>query len=287
MPPKRITALLANIFDLAPQKSLSPARSASTTLGLDPEFSRLLESGPLEDVLSSRPYHPAERLDPFEELLLSADQYVALFECNRGEQAGEGSVEQVKELERIFKELLEDAEKAQTTLQTSRQKTIQTLITHLKRTIAYRITYLTLAHQKDITRVRRACRARLDDVLVEVVHEAKKTRLGSRQRAKTSHRDLLKEYEEKIFEMKKESRKKADVISKLRTSIAKAQYTLKKNGILETDSYQIINDERIPASETIDYYQTSISQREEKIKHLIERLTGTSHPYSPSPSPND
>ena len=35
--------------------------------------------------------------------------------------------------------------------------------------------------------------------------------------------------------MKKESRKKADVISKLRTGIAKAQYTLKKNGVLESE----------------------------------------------------
>ncbi|KAJ3039654.1 hypothetical protein HDV00_011998 [Rhizophlyctis rosea] len=280
MPPKRIKALLANLFDLSTaQKSQTLSRQSSlgASLELSPELSRILNStvGLSNETLHSRPYKSARGIDedPFEELLLSADEYIALFKCSRGEQTGETGVKSVKGLEEMFRELLQDAKKAIADVDEARKETITKLINNLLAVNTGRIRYLTIAHEKDIQRVRRACRASLADAMIGIVHAAKKERVGSRQRAKTAHRDALREYEEKIFELKRESRKKADVISRLRTNIAKAQYTLKKAGVLEVDSYQIINDERIRADETIDYYQHSLIQREEKIASLVTRLT--------------
>ncbi|TPX60275.1 hypothetical protein SpCBS45565_g07553 [Spizellomyces sp. 'palustris'] len=87
------------------------------------------------------------------------------------------------------------------------------------------------------------------------------------------HELQLESIQDHIFDMKRQARRRADVISKLRSQVARAHITLKKHGIYENNVSQSITDDRIRTEDLLTSLQTSLHEKEQTIKALTEHLT--------------
>ncbi|KAJ3247497.1 hypothetical protein HK104_007798, partial [Borealophlyctis nickersoniae] len=254
-----------------------------------------------------------EEREPYGDLLNASVEYLALFKASRPGQTEVTVVEDMKVAEDLFAQLqqvffyfsslcgldilgdggvgillliiaivfppipfpqpTQEVQDARSHLRFSLQEDIAATVRTLCDHMSTRVTHLRAAHERDMARVRRSSRAALADAIARIAYAAKKDREADLARLDQLHQDMLKQQEVRVFELKKESRKTADNISKLRAQIAKAQILLKKHGVTETDAYQIVNDERVRTDDLIDHYQSMVSTREDKIKQLTDDLT--------------
>ncbi|KAJ3179889.1 hypothetical protein HDU87_002457 [Geranomyces variabilis] len=87
------------------------------------------------------------------------------------------------------------------------------------------------------------------------------------------HQTRISEMSTFVFSLKREARRRADRISKLRSKVARGQILLKKNGIIsEAEIDLCITDERLHGEENLERLRFQMSQREEKIVDLTEQV---------------
>lgn len=137
-------------------------------------------------------------------------------------------------------------------------ETIDSVVRRLGEHWASRVAFMEEAARRDVARIRRACRTQLGDVIAEVAAEAKVRWYGvliwcghqktnvtliSKQihhqaqttRLRTTQTAHVESQQSRLQSLKKECRLRADSIGKLRTQISRAQLTLKKSGVVDTD----------------------------------------------------
>ncbi|KAJ3150848.1 hypothetical protein HDU89_002845 [Geranomyces variabilis] len=211
--------------------------------------------------------------DAVESCLAAATEYLRLFGVSRAAQTDEKCVVQVKSAENDFADLLKSLQKSRENLDRSYASTTsgatRLLVSHLES----RIENLHLMHGRAIDRVRRACRGQYADAVARIMQDAQRYR-------DTTTAALIEEHQAKqaymnghIFAVKREARRRADLIKKLAGKVARAQVVLKRHGYhTETEMNQCISDERLRGEDTLAHLQSLLYEKEEKISDLADRV---------------
>ncbi|KND00017.1 uncharacterized protein SPPG_04363 [Spizellomyces punctatus DAOM BR117] len=270
-PTKKVIQLLANILDLSHPTLQQQSTSKSGIFDQKPQ-PKPKRPTDLPKIIVPR---KRETCSPgaLEGVLNSGVEYVRLFRVCRGEQVGEACVGGVKKAEEGVEQLVKEIDQTKQDIQKTFSESVSYCTKDLVTYLHTRLSHLQALHERDLARVRRACRGQLADMVARVVSDAKKHRETANIVLQNRHELQLESIQEHIFDMKRQARRRADVISKLRSQVARAHIALKKHGIYENEVSQNITDDRIRTEDLLTSLQTSLHEKEQTIKSLTERLT--------------
>ncbi|KAJ3160162.1 hypothetical protein HDU86_000998 [Geranomyces michiganensis] len=211
--------------------------------------------------------------DAVEACLAAATEYVRLFGVSRAAQTDEECVVKVKSAESDFADLLKSLQKSRENLDRSYASTTSGANRLLASQLESRIESLHLMHGRAIDRVRRACRGQYADAVARIMQDAQRFRDTATATLIAEHQRKQSFMNDHIFAVKRESRRRADLIKKLAGKVARAQVVLKRHGYhTETEMNQCITDERLRGEDTLGHLQSLLYEKEEKISDLADRV---------------
>nr|KAJ3422840.1 hypothetical protein HK105_006055 [Polyrhizophydium stewartii] len=117
-------------------------------------------------------YGTTEAARLYRQLFFNSVDYVGLFRVNRPAQTEETSVGSVKEVRRMFEDLILDIEEAKDQLGAALEDDVHAVVTSLSEHMRVRLESLKRSHDMDVSRVRRAYRARLADCIAQITFDA-------------------------------------------------------------------------------------------------------------------
>ncbi|KAI8593484.1 hypothetical protein BDZ88DRAFT_404804 [Geranomyces variabilis] len=232
--------------------------------------------------VAGRPVEPGQsriltarkRSDEGQELVRpSLTEHIRPFGVSRAGQTDEQNVADVKTAERDFGQLLTDLQKSRQQLSLCSAAKLRYANHALAAYIEGRLGYLNAMHHRAVETARRACRIQYVNAVTRIMQDSEKHRDRTLVTILHQHQARISEMNTVVFSLKREARRRADRISKLRSKVARRQIVLKKNGInCEGEIDLCITDERLHGEESLERLKFQMSQREEKIADLTEQV---------------
>ncbi|KAI8922405.1 hypothetical protein DFJ77DRAFT_23144 [Powellomyces hirtus] len=272
---KNVLKLFANIFELRPETPSAVAASrsaASVTFG--DEIDDALPDSSSSRILVARRRIPSrgDKDDVIAKYATSCTEYVRLFGVSRAGQTDDQCVGKVKNAEKDFADLMSSLQQSRESLDDSYTVNVRSANRVLAAYVEARIGHLHHMHDRAVDRVRRACRGQYADAVARLMQDAQRYRDNSIATLVEDHHARMSGMHAHIFAVKREARRRADIISKLRSKVARGQVVLKKHGFLDSETNQCITDERLRGEDTMGHLQTLLYEKEEKIADLAERV---------------
>ncbi|KAJ3004872.1 hypothetical protein HKX48_000999 [Thoreauomyces humboldtii] len=286
MPPKkndkRFLKLFANVFsELSPDgtnnplSSLSKSKSTGATdlLGTDEVVEDAPEaSGGASRIMQARRRTATSPKASEAAEFTSSTEYVRLFAVNRAGQTEEACVESVKKAERDFADLLKSLQENRDNLDVCYVMNVRKANLVLTSYLQARIQYLHLMHVRAVDRVRRACRGQYADAVARIMQDSQRYRDNSTSTLIEDHQARISGMQAHTFAVKREARRRADLISKLRTKVARGQVALKRHGFVDSETNSCIPDERMRGEDTLAHLQSLLYEKEDRISDLSDRV---------------
>ncbi|KAI8609839.1 hypothetical protein BC830DRAFT_1173208 [Chytriomyces sp. MP71] len=198
-----------------------------------------------------------EQSNEYQQVLQSAMEYVALFRVNRPVQSEYSSVLDIRHVEDVFMELLEETYDIMMTAKNEFNGNVAESLQSLSQTLHKKANQELNAFNEKLTKMQCAYRSRLLDTLAKVSFICKK---------------LMDKMEKDILKMKKDTYDRENEIGKLKVQMKKYSKLMKKYNIAAPEDYLVVDDEKIKADSILQHYQSIIYTREQKLKSMKTQL---------------
>ena len=209
----------------------------------------------------------------YQEILQQNEEYFDLSTSNRPIQTFEQSVYDIKRLDKLFLDLKNQLKTHNLELQQNYDIDAfkeGSQITTLMNSIIESTKNVQI---KSIDRVRRSYRSQLSDLHSRIVLEAQKELEHGLKITLEQNQSNQKENEKRLSDCKRNALKAADEVAKLRAQVTKFASLIKKNNLQDVETISMAEDAgKIKAGDLIDFYQQSITQKEQQIFALQSRI---------------
>ncbi|KAI9095081.1 hypothetical protein DFS34DRAFT_185582 [Phlyctochytrium arcticum] len=283
MPPKKkVIQLLANILDLSPRLDASTSQTGSQPLDAPKPKVILKPTEPDVTIITPRKRGKIQmgRDEELVERIRNAGvEYRRLFCCQRGTQTEEECVGRVRLAERRIESLFEAFKIAHTDLSEHHATELATISHHLHiQNLSNPLTHLTHLQTQYITHIRHAAHSRLRNAVARIAGFAAGDLERRLQGLAGTVEAQCRSLEAAVFDKKREARRKADGVGKLRREVARIRGVMKRIGVGEHES--VIQDEKLRTEELLTHLQTSLREKEtmvEALRHRLETLSYIVH----------
>ncbi|KAJ3219576.1 hypothetical protein HK099_004653 [Clydaea vesicula] len=207
----------------------------------------------------------------FQEILQSSVEYFDLERTNRPIQTDTTQIEPLKLVSIQFADLIKEVENWQNFLPLNYAEQQICTTEELTNTMNDVLKKQEKIHRQNIDRIRRAYRTKLNDSVARIVYEAKKEKESVEVYLREQQKLINEEKESNLLELRNKINNCKNELSKLKTQTVKYQILLRKNGIFDTEAYTM-NDEKIRAEDLIEYFQQTISLKEDRLKEVKDNI---------------
>ncbi|TPX77955.1 hypothetical protein CcCBS67573_g00760 [Chytriomyces confervae] len=213
-----------------------------------------------------------EQSTDYQRVLQSAMEYVALFKVNRPVQSDYSAIGDMRHVEEVYLNLLEETYNIMTAAKTTYNGNITESIKCLTEKLMAKVNDAHANYNQALEKMDSAFRSKLLDSLSRVSFVCKSGLQNQIETLEQNHKAAMSQMEHEILKTKKDTYDRINDISKMKVQISKYTKLMKKNGIHDPEDYMTIGDEKIKADSILEHHQKLIVTREQKLKSMKTQI---------------